>query len=254
MRRFNWFTALSLPATAMLLMLGIYLSGLNQGLFLFFNSWQHPVPGVVWAHFTTFGDAAVAMAMMLPFAGRRPDILWPAMIALVLGALLTTGLKDGLDVTRPPGVFPPGQIMVYGPVHINDSFPSGHTLTAWTLASILWMGLGSPWRGLILALAVLVGISRMALGVHWPMDVLGGMGLGWLVGQVSIYLARRLDLGLRPWMQRLFVLLLGADTVGLFWYDNGHEHTFWMQYLIATASLLAVMPVLKQLFWTRDAK
>lgn len=247
-------TWLWLPATAFALMLLIYLLGLNRDLFLFFNSWQHLIPGVVWAHFTTFGDAAVAMSMMLLFAGRRPDILWSAMIALVLGALLTTGLKDYLDITRPPGVLPPEQIMVYGPVHINDSFPSGHTLTAWTLGSILWMGLGQPWRGMILTLAGLVGVSRMVLGVHWPMDVLGGMGLGWLVGQTSVFLAQRLDLGLNVWLQRLFVLLLGADTVGLFWYDNGHEQTFWMQYLIATACLLGVIPVLKKLFWMRDAR
>jgi len=245
-------TWLWLPGTAFLLMVLIYLLGLNRGLFLFFNAWQHLVPGSVWAHFTTFGDAAVAMAMMLPFAGRRPDVLWAAMIALVLGAVVTTGLKDLLDVTRPPGVIPPGQIMVYGPVHINDSFPSGHTFTAWTLASILWVHLGRTWRNTLVTLAALVGVSRMVLGVHWPMDVLGGMGLGWLVGQFSVFLAQRLELGLNPWMQRFFVLLLGADTVGLFWYDNGHEVTFWMQHLIAVVCLLAVAPVMKKIFWTRD--
>jgi membrane-associated phospholipid phosphatase len=233
-------------------MLLVYLLGLNRGLFLFFNGWQQQLPGVVWAHFTTFGDAAVAMAMMLPFAGRRPEILWAAVIALVLGAPLTTGLKDVLDVTRPPGVIPAEQIVVYGPVHIYDSFPSGHTLTAWALASILWLGVDRPWRGLIVAMAAMVGLSRMVLGVHWPMDVLGGMGLGWLLGQLAVFLSRHWRFGLKPWPQRLWLLLLGADTVGLFWYDNGYSQTLWMQYLIAAACLLAVLPVLRPIFWTRD--
>lgn len=243
---------LGLPAAALALMGLVYLLGLNRDLFLFFNHWQQIIPGVVWAHFTTFGDAAVAMAMMLPFAVRRPDILRAVMIALVLGTILTVGLKQWLDITRPPGVLPAEAIMVYGPVHLNDSFPSGHTLTAWTLASVLWMGLERPWRGLIVVLAILVGVSRMALGVHWPTDVLGGIGLGWLVGQVSVSLSRHWYAGVTIWMQRLFVVVLGADTIGLFWYDNGHEQTFWMQYLIATACLLGVIPVLKRLIWTRD--
>jgi membrane-associated phospholipid phosphatase len=247
-------TWLWLPGGAFLLLLLVYLLGLNRELFLFFNSWQNTIPGVVWAHFTTFGDAAVAMAMILPFAGRRPDILWAAMLALVIGALVSQGLKDTLDVMRPPGVLPADQIMVYGPVHINDSFPTGHTLTAWTLASIMWLGLNRPWRGAILVLATLVGLSRMVLGVHWPMDVLGGMGLGWLVGQSAVYLSRRWRFGLWPWSQRIFVLLLGADTLGLFWYDNGHVQTLWMQYLIATFCLLGVIPVLRQLFSTREAE
>jgi membrane-associated phospholipid phosphatase len=249
----NTATWLWLPGAAFLLLLLILLLGENSGLFLFFNAWQHFVPGVVWAHFTTFGDAAVAMAMILLFAGRRPEIIWAAMIAVVIGALVSHGLKGGLNVTRPPGVFAPEQILVFGPVHINESFPSGHTLTAWTLASILWLGLGSPWRGAVVSLAVLVGLSRMVLGVHWPTDVLGGMGLGWLVGQAAIWLSRRWEFGLRPGLQRIFVSLLGADSIGLFWYDNGHAQTFWMQYLIAALCLLSVIPVFKRVFSMREA-
>lgn len=244
-----WF---GLPALALLLMALIYFARLNQSLFYFFNAWQLAVPGVVWSYFTIYGDAAVAMAMMLLFANRYPRILWTSMIALVVGAVFTIGMKDALHILRPPGVLPLDTVHVYGPVHVYDSFPSGHTVTAWTLASILWVYLDKPWRLLPVLMAGMVGISRMAIGVHWPLDVLAGIGLGWLVGQLSVYLSRRVDIGMSPWTRGIIIMILGADSIGLFWYDNGYEQTFWMQYIIAGACVLSLILAVKTLFWQRD--
>lgn len=62
------------------------------------------------------------------------------------------------------------------------SFPSGHAARAWMLAAVA-LGLGPAWLGwVLLAWAPLVGLARIALGVHYISDVLAGAILGFLIG------------------------------------------------------------------------
>lgn len=60
------------------------------------------------------------------------------------------------------------------------SFPSNHTANAFMAAVILSSIFGR--RTLFYALAALVGISRIYLGVHFPLDVLGGAAAGSVIG------------------------------------------------------------------------
>lgn len=60
------------------------------------------------------------------------------------------------------------------------SFPSGHTVTIFALATalaLIWRRLAWP----AFAMAILVGLSRIAVGAHWPSDVLAGawIGIAW---------------------------------------------------------------------------
>ena len=101
------------------------------------------------------------------------------------GMLLSSGLKDLFGRPRPDLV--PHAVQVF-----TQSFPSGHA----TLSAVTYLTLGAllarvqPRRAVkvyLLSLAVLltllVGASRVYLGVHWPTDVLAGwcVGAGWAV-------------------------------------------------------------------------
>lgn len=69
---------------------------------------------------------------------------------------------------------------------IYASFPSGHTITAFAGAAAL--GFFIPrWRPALYGAAAMIAISRVALGAHYPSDVVGGAVIGWL----SAHLARR---------------------------------------------------------------
>ena len=131
--------------------------------------------------FTMLGNAGLlwiilSLAMLCVRKTRKAGAL--ALLAMALGLVVTNlTIKPLVDRSRP-------WLMVEGLAHLveeNDphSFPSGHTCAAFA-AGIVWMRT-LPWRwGRIAAvvLAVLMGLSRLYVGVHYPSDVLAGAVVG----------------------------------------------------------------------------
>lgn len=71
------------------------------------------------------------------------------------------------------------------------SFPSGHTLhaVAFSVIAIAWFpALTLP----LLLFAMLVAMSRVVLGLHYPSDVLAGIALGAVLGGASLWLIAKL--------------------------------------------------------------
>jgi undecaprenyl-diphosphatase len=118
--------------------------------------------------------------------------------SIVSGTLLVDALKSFLGRSRPDSEY--AEL-----VTSSLSFPSGHAsmsaLVFLTLATLV-AGARSRRReqlfilGAAALLALLVGVSRVILGVHWASDVLGGWALGTAWAMLWLLLARRL--GARP--------------------------------------------------------
>jgi len=152
-----------------------------------------PIPVGLWELITSLGGVilipiGVGFVLAALLTGHLRLALIVAVV-LIAALLFTDALKDYIARPRPtadPLVPAPGY-----------SFPSGHTLnstaTYGLLALVAWrsrLPLATRRTAVIVGvtLPVLVGLSRIALGVHYPTDVLGG----WLAGVAFVALAATL--------------------------------------------------------------
>jgi undecaprenyl-diphosphatase len=115
---------------------------------------------------------------VLAILWRRPWFF----VALVTATLAADGLsyllRQWLGRDRPPLVYPDPRPLVHVP-H-SGAFPSGHAASAFAAATVIaWAS--RPLAVPAYVLAALVAWSRVYVGVHWPLDVIGGAALGTLV-------------------------------------------------------------------------
>ena len=115
----------------------------------------------------------IAAAWLLWKARRRAALV--IMVVPILAGVTNSLLKEIFARTRP-------DIVPHLDNIGNLAYPSGHASNAMAffLLAALVLAIKRPmlWRSLAVALALLIGTSRIVLGVHWPSDVIGG----WLWG------------------------------------------------------------------------
>lgn len=226
----------------------------NIALFYAMNKLMSHASDVFWTHLCLLGDGKIALFFVLPFLGRRPDIVWQFILAVLLVTLWVQGMKEIFSHVRPPGLLPMESFHLIGPALQNNAFPSGHTTSAFLLAGLLCLQPVHRWlKFAVLLLAVLVGFSRIASGVHWPLDVLGGSLGGWLVAMGAVWLSQYWRAGLNLRGQRAFALLLTILSVWAAWSlwqgdDNYYPGTGWLTVLLFVACFALSVPGQLRLF------
>jgi undecaprenyl-diphosphatase len=132
----------------------------------------------------------IAIALVLTLAVRRLEILPLVLAAVWLGVAESSLLKAVIPRERPhdhPLVAVPH----------THSFPSGHACSAFAAATVL-AGLVPRGRIWFYLLAAAIAFSHVYVGVHWPLDVLGGAVLGTATGLLLLAGARRVRRRARP--------------------------------------------------------
>jgi undecaprenyl-diphosphatase len=137
--------------------------------------------------FTALGSTGVLTVMVLAAVGflaltRRAHAAWFVLASVLGGVLISQTMKWAYARPRP-------ELVPHGAEVFTASFPSGHSM----MSAVVYLTLGAllartqaarDAKAYILAvgvvLTVLVGVSRVYLGVHWPTDVLAGWVLGGL--------------------------------------------------------------------------
>jgi membrane-associated phospholipid phosphatase len=239
----------AVPLAGLVLLAGIGLSGTNQRLFLFLNHLLYLKPAALWLNVTLFGDAGMLMVLVLPFIGRRPDLIWNALLSAVITTLLVNGGKEFFLLDRPPNVLAADQFHQIGNMFSATSFPSGHTAAAFTLAGVVaLLPFSNRARLGMLLFAMLIGLSRIAVGAHWPMDVAAGMVVGWVAALLGVHLARYIP-GEGVWVQRAAALLLVTTVYYLvFVHQTGDKEARVLEIAVPLLCLGLALPGLVRLF------
>lgn len=132
--------------------------------------------------YSVLGIVVTAVIAYLLLIRREGAALW-VLASVVGGALLSNVLKHGFDRPRP-------DLVAHAAKVFSPSFPSGHA----TLSAVTFLTLGALlaslhdsrrlkmfFLGIAIVITVMVGVTRVYLGVHYPTDVLAGwcVGAGW---------------------------------------------------------------------------
>jgi membrane-associated phospholipid phosphatase len=136
--------------------------------------------------FLPAGILTIVVLAVVYVVARSRSVL--PVVAGAVAASLAWGLahvaKAIADRPRPYEVMADA-VLRQQPAH-GTSFPSSHTAVTLAVVIALVPFLARPLAAVGIAYAVLVGWSRVYLGVHYPLDILGGVGIGMTTGGVVL--------------------------------------------------------------------
>ena len=147
-----------------------------------------PVQDAFFSFYTQLGNGGIlwiALCVVLLFFPRTRKAGFWALIAMLFGLVCTNVLLKHLVGRTRPWLVLGGLV----PLVVEDdpnSFPSGHTCAAFACCVTWARCTGKRWlRCLCIAAALLMGFSRLYVGVHFPSDVLAGCAVGCLCAWLS---------------------------------------------------------------------
>jgi undecaprenyl-diphosphatase len=158
--------------------------------------WLNPVfEGLSWAG--RLGLVWIVLACILALVWKRYAVVVFAVVAVAVSDWASYGLKALFDVERPSMRYAEPKPLVTPP-H-DAAFPSGHAATSFAAATVLTFA-RPRWGPAFYLLALAVGFSRVYVGVHYPLDIVGGGVLGIVVAtalRLLVGARRRLPAGRR---------------------------------------------------------
>jgi membrane-associated phospholipid phosphatase len=190
MQKSYWYS-LALLAIGILL---FYTSPVNTYLFLTIN--QVFPNQMLWMSLTVLGDGLFIGCLLLILCQRDLQFLTNNLLAGLVVHITAQGGKALFAVLRPEHVPELIGIHLLGPKLelTNYAMPSGHVEGAFMAAAIIvnyfsWRS----WKMVaVFGVAILIALSRIAVGVHWPADCFVGASFGLIIG--TLFSAHRLHI------------------------------------------------------------
>jgi membrane-associated phospholipid phosphatase len=168
----------------------------KEAAFISLNSYHPFYLNVFFINYTFMGDGIFALCLiaMMYFYFKRKQYALALLYSFLISGLVSQLLKNLISSPRPKLYFEAGTYLNFiNGVTLSGSsgFPSGHTATAFAIATVLALMMkNKKWQLLILPAAALVGYSRIYLAQHFLLDVIAGALLGSISGVLAFYIAQ----------------------------------------------------------------
>ena len=211
----------ALPFVLMAVCAPLWLHRWEPTQFLYLNALFAPIAAHVWTGLSLLGNAWGLLALTSPLLVLAPRLMWGWLCAAPFAIVFARTGKFFIESPRPAAVVDNAQMRVLGELMHNVSMPSGHTLTAFAAASGLYFALPRATRlrhGWLWVLAMAAGLSRIAVGAHWPGDVAVGASLGILAGLLGNRLLARMPVSTcQPthWGLRMVAVMVALSVYAL---------------------------------------
>jgi membrane-associated phospholipid phosphatase len=189
----------------------------KESAFISLNSYHPFYLNVFFINYTFMGDGifAVCLIALMFFYFKRKQSGFALLYSFLISGLAAQLIKNLVNSPRPKLYFEAGTYLNFVDgvtLTGSSSFPSGHTATAFAIATVLVLMMkNKDWQIFILMAALLVGYSRIYLAQHFLLDVIVGALLGTISGIVSFYLAQN-RITFKRMFKNVYQLPSGANS------------------------------------------
>jgi membrane-associated phospholipid phosphatase len=242
------------PLFIFILSAPLWLHTWEPHLFITLNRILNACPSSLWSFFTLIATGYCIVALSSILLVWAPYLFASWICSLPFAILLARGGKAIIESPRPAAVIGVHNIHIIGEPLFFTSMPSGHTTAAFSMATAIFFALNSSIRWYfvwIFGLAFLSGLSRIAVGAHWPGDVAVGMACGILSGMLAQYLLVHINIDAvyqNKWFRVIVsVILLGCAAKLAYSVAYGG-------FMLAVQRIFVVLTVLCVLFFIAKSR
>ena len=169
--------------------------------FFLINQILGQYPAIV-NNLSQLGDALIFLSFLGILIVYIPKIWESLFSALLVCLLYSFVLKNFFAVPRPAAVFDHSSFIIVGKtLSGHNSLPSGHSMTIFTILTVLFFALMPqklPYKVLMFLLMVVAGFllafTRVGVGAHYPLDVILGSIIGYISGLTGIFISRKYEI------------------------------------------------------------
>lgn len=138
----------------------------------------------IWVFANKYGIALFTVIVLLYFFRSR-KIFWTAALSAILSrGILTEAIRYLYHRPRPFMALENVKLLIE--MKNNEaSFPSGHTAYMFAIALAVYL-FNKKIGGILILVALLLSVTRIYLGVHYPLDIIGGI----IIAAISVYIVR----------------------------------------------------------------